>query len=75
MDSGFYQGGNMGRIFKSMEDCSDCLCRVCANNQDNDSINSATDGIARCSCGVCEVFSEIVETEADCPNFIPDEMQ
>lgn len=64
----------MGRRVRSDEDCADCLCRVCARNADNDSYNSKLKGDYKyCSCSACSVFHEIVETEEDCQEFLPDE--
>lgn len=63
----------MGRIIVSDRDCADCLCRVCARNECNDSQNSNLENNEKtCSCG-CDVFNEIVETEDDCERFLPDE--
>lgn len=63
----------MGKIIESDEDCADCLCRVCANNSCNDSVNSKGDGHARCRCD-CNIGDILIETEDDCSNFLPDEM-
>lgn len=61
------------RLVKSGEDCADCLCRVCARNRDNDSINrELKNGEANCSCN-CKPGDELIETEEDCPRFLPDE--
>ena len=61
----------MGRIAMDDTDCADCLCRVCARNGDNDSYNHQIDH-ATCHCD-CEIGkSEIVETDEDCPRFLPD---
>lgn len=61
----------MGRMILSDRDCADCLCRVCARNVCNDSQNKNLEE-KTCSCN-CDVFNEIIETEDDCPSFLPDE--
>lgn len=66
----------MGRLIKSAKDCADCLCRVCANNDCNDSWNHALDarcGYKKCTCN-CSPGDEITETLEDCPEFLPDEL-
>ena len=61
------------RFVTSDEDCADCLCRVCARNSCNDSYNSKLEnGHANCSCN-CRIGDKLIETEDDCPNFLPDE--
>lgn len=62
------------RLVMSDEDCSDCLCRVCARNSSNDSRNNKLkNGIqVRCECN-CRFGDELVETGEDCPNFLPDD--
>lgn len=61
------------RLIKSDEDCADCLCRVCARNGDNDSINHELEnGEVNCSCN-CKPGDKLIETEEDCPRFLPDE--
>lgn len=61
----------MGRMILSDRDCADCLCRVCARNVCNDSQNKNLEE-KTCSCNY-DVFNEIIETEDDCPSFLPDE--
>lgn len=61
------------RLIESDEDCADCLCRVCARNSCNDSYNvQLENGYANCSCN-CKIGDKLIETEDDCPKFIPDE--
>lgn len=61
------------RLVESDEDCADYLCRVCARNSCNDSYNTRLeDGYANCSCN-CKIGDILIETEDDCPNFLPDE--
>lgn len=57
----------MAKIITSIEDCADCLCRVCAKNADNDSHNPELN-IKDCApCHYCKIGeSEIVDTEDDC---------
>lgn len=62
----------MSRIFKSDTDCADCLCRVCARNSCNDSQNRLC-GDKRCNCDCTIGVSTVVETDTDCPDFLPDE--
>lgn len=61
------------RLVTSDEDCADCLCRVCARNRCNDSYNrkSKEDGRS-CECN-CKIGDKLIETEDDCPDFLPDE--
>jgi len=61
------------RLVESDEDCADCLCRVCARNNCNDSYNTQLkEGYANCSCN-CKIGDKLIETEDDCPQFLPDE--
>ena len=61
------------RLIESDEDCADCLCRVYARNDCNDSYNAQLeDGYANCSCN-CKIGDILIETEDDCPQFLPDE--
>lgn len=62
------------RKFKSMEDCADCLCRVCARSVHNDSRNPAMDisDMGCYPCDYCDVNYEVIETDADCDTFLPD---
>ena len=61
------------RLIESDEDCADCLCRVCARNNCNDSYNAQLEnGYPNCSCN-CEIGDKLIETEDDCPYFLPDE--
>ena len=61
------------RVVMSDEDCADCLCRVCARNAYNDSYNHKLEnGYANCECN-CKKGDKLIETEDDCPNFLPDE--
>lgn len=63
----------MGRIINSDADCSDCLCRVCARNNCNDSYNQKLKyGEAMCTCD-CSIGDEIIESQDDCPIFLADE--
>lgn len=61
------------RLVTSDEDCADCLCRLCARNSCNDSYNrkSEKDGQS-CECN-CKIGDKLIETEDDCPDFLPDE--
>lgn len=61
------------RLLTSDEDCTDCLCRVCARNSCNDSYNHKLeeDG-RRCECN-CKIGDKLIETEDDCSDFLPDE--
>ena len=68
-----HQDKEKERLIKSDEDCADCLCRVCAKNSCNDSYNSELKrGYAYCSCN-CNIGDKLIETEDDCPDFLPDE--
>ena len=61
------------RVVTSDADCADCLCRVCARNSCNDSYNHKLEnGFANCECN-CKIGDKLIETEDDCPNFLPDE--
>lgn len=61
------------RLVTSDEDCADCLCRVCARNAYNDSYNHKLEnGGKTCTCN-CKPSDTLVETEDDCPKFLPDE--
>lgn len=61
------------RTVTSDEDCADCLCRVCARNKNNDSYNHKLEnGHANCECN-CNIGDKLIETEDDCPDFLPDE--
>jgi len=64
----------MGRVITSYEDCADCLCRVCARNECNDSYNAihAKNERAGCTCE-CNFGDEIKETIDDCHLFLADE--
>lgn len=54
--------------------CIDCLCRICARNRDNDSLNKKlAENEKNCSCNVCDIFGEIVLTETDCDQYLEDE--
>ena len=59
------------REVKSDLDCADCLCRVCARNRVNDSVNP-TVAYKECGCDECCVGSIVVETTEDCSKFAPD---
>ncbi len=63
------------RTFKSMKDCADCLCRVCARSEHNDSYNSEMDkNDMGCNpCYYCDVNKEVIETDEDCSQYLPDE--
>ena len=59
-----------GRIVKSDQDCADCLCRVCARNQYNESWNPNLEqdykGCIPCEC--CHVGETLlVDIDSDCP--------
>lgn len=61
------------RLVTSDEDCADCLCRVCARNSCNDSYNRKSEEDGRsCECN-CKIGDKLIETEDDCPDFLPDE--
>lgn len=61
------------RLVTSDEDCADCLCRVCARNRCNDSYNRISEKDGRsCECN-CKIGDKLIETEDDCPDFLPDE--
>lgn len=61
------------RLVTSDEDCADCLCRVCARNSCNDSYNHISEEDGRgCECN-CKIGDKLIETEDDCPDFLPDE--
>ena len=61
------------RIVTSDEDCADCLCRLCARNSCNDSYNRKSEEDGRsCECN-CKIGDKLIETEDDCPDFLPDE--
>ena len=64
----------MGRIITSATDCKDCLCRICAHSDSNDSYNKELGpmGYKKCTCG-CNIGDKLIETEDDCPNYLPDE--
>lgn len=64
----------MGRIVMCDADCADCLCRVCARNADNDSFNPNCDypDYPTCHCDCIVGKNELVETQEDCPLFLPD---
>ena len=65
----------MGRRIVSDVDCADCLCRVCARNECNDSYNEihAKSDRMDCTCE-CNLGDKLIETEDDCPLFLPDEL-
>ena len=52
-------------------DCADCLCRVCAKNEVNDSRNP-TAPYKDCGCNNCGIGNLLVETDEDCKGFTPD---
>ena len=52
------------------ESCADCICRVCARNNDNDCHNSKC-RFKDCYCG-CEA-NQFFDADADCEDFLPDE--
>ena len=56
------------------ESCSDCLCRVCARNVCNDSVNESLDekDATCCACDFCDIHKEVIETEEDCDKYLPD---
>lgn len=58
-----------------MNICANCLCRVCARNASNDSYNRLVTRFSQCcSCSSCRVFGEAIQTEEECPGYLPDEM-
>lgn len=60
---------------KAINICANCLCRVCARNVDNDSNNQLVRIFTTCSsCNSCRVFGEAIQTEEECPGYLPDEM-
>ena len=65
----------MGRLVKSDLDCADCLCRVCARSEHNDSYNEKINhtDLMCAPCYFCEIGRELIETEEDCSEFLPDE--
>lgn len=66
----------MGRIITSDLDCAECLCRVCARSVNNDSYNKVLAGweYKKCNpCYFCDIDKELVETDADCRIYLPDE--
>ena len=67
------KGNKEERLVTSDEDCADCLCRVCARNQNNDSYNHKTQEDGRtCECN-CKIGDKLIETEDDCFEFLADE--
>ena len=64
------------REFKTMEDCTDCLCRVCARSVHNDSYNSEIkESDTECNpCYFCDVNNEVIEMDEDCIRYMPDEL-
>lgn len=66
----------MGKIITSDADCADCLCRVCAHNDGNDSYSKQLEYGSiiwkKCRCG-CNLGDEIVDTTDDCSEYLPDE--
>ena len=52
-------------------DCADCLCRVCAKNEANDSWNPSAP-YKDCGCNNCGIGNLLVETTEDCKGFAPD---
>lgn len=58
------------RKYKDETDCADCICRVCARNNDNDCHNGKCE-FKDCYCG-CEV-NKFFDLEEDCIDFLPDE--
>lgn len=56
------------------ESCADCLCRVCARNVCNDSVNESLDekDATCCACDFCDIHKEVIETEEDCDKYLPD---
>ena len=61
----------MSRIIMSSLDCADCLCRVCARNECNDSWNPLCN-YATCTCDCTIGYNKVVETKDDCPNYLED---
>ena len=66
---------NKLRKFRKLEDCADCLCRVCARNIYNDSYNINMNAFSArcCSCGSCNENQDVIETDKDCISFLPDQ--
>lgn len=62
------------KIATGPESCADCLCRVCARNVSNDSVNEALDeeGATCCACDFCDINKEVIETEEDCDRYLAD---
>lgn len=61
------------KTLTSDTDCANCLCRVCARNVCNDSYNQQLEtDFSRCECN-CRIGDAVIETEDDCPIFLPDE--
>lgn len=63
-----------GRIVTSDLDCTDCLCAVCARNQDTSMDNSCLKHYEKvCApCDNCRLGQELIETEDDCSEFLGD---
>lgn len=61
----------MGRIINSIEDCADCLCRVCARNSVNLTFNTLIKDDMRCTCD-CDFGDQLIETSEQCPDYIRD---
>lgn len=58
------------RYITSDMDCADCLCRICARNEDNDSFNeliTSLDMPCHCDCSIGDILTE------ECEFFLPDE--
>jgi hypothetical protein len=61
----------MSNIVTGEESCADCICRVCAHNEDNDAWG---DCIKDCvPCADCFVGYEYYDNELDCFEFLPGE--
>jgi len=62
----------MSNIVMGDESCADCICRVCAHNEDNDAYNYACpkDCIP---CADCFVGHEYCDNPLDCYEFMPSE--
>lgn len=65
----------MGRKITSDADCADCLCRVCARNSANDSWHPLVEAedSRLCNCE-CKFGDDLIESEDDCCDFLPDTM-
>lgn len=56
------------RTVKSPEDCTDCLCKVCAKNTVNDSYNPSAQ-YKECGCDNCDIGNQVIETTDDGKGF------